>query len=71
MATRFDSFSAVECGILAGSLAVYRDSYSAAIYGRVNGVAPSRDALLTELAGATNWPGKHADTGVNLHPGKQ
>jgi hypothetical protein len=62
MATRFDSFTAVECAILAGSLAVFRDSYLAGLQPKlVNGTAPSRDALLAELIGATNYPGKTPD----------
>jgi hypothetical protein len=62
MATRFDSFTAVECMIIAGSLAVFRNSYLAGQMPKlVNGVAPSRDALLTELSGATNYPGKTPD----------
>ena len=65
MATRFDSFTAPECMILAGSLAVFRDSYLAEQQPKlVNGPAPSRDALLTELTGATNYPGKTPDVEV-------
>ena len=62
MATRFDSFTAVECMILAGSLAVFRDSYLASQQPKlINGPAPSRDNLLSELTGATNYPGKTPD----------
>lgn len=73
MATRFDAFNASECNIIAASLAVYRDSYWALMKpGSVNGGAPSRDALLTEIQGASNWPGKHVDViAVGGNPRKQ
>ena len=73
MATRFDTFTKDECNILAACMTVYRDSYWALLFPKgwplkigslertTNGAAPSRDALLTELQGSTNWPGKHVD----------
>jgi hypothetical protein len=73
MATRFDSFTRAECNILAASLAVYRDSALSQTSGLVNGAAPSRDNLLSELQGATNWAGKHIDLlpGGKLHPSRE
>lgn len=75
MATRFDSFTNAECAILAGALAVFRDSDLAAQHpAYINGAAPSRDNLLAELTGATNYPGKTADvpaSGKPDRPGRQ
>ena len=72
MATRFDSFTRDECSILGSSLSVYRDSYLALTRGLVNGAAPSRDALLVELQGATNWAGKSIDVeAVGKNPRRQ
>lgn len=75
MATRFDAFTNTECSILAGALAVFRNSDLAAQQPKlVNGPAPSRDNLLTELTGATNYPGKTPDvppTGKPDRPGRQ
>ena len=76
MATRFDAFTNTECVILAGALAVFRNS-------DIAGVRPSlvsgnsgvnRDALLTELTQATNYPGKTQDippSGKPDRPGRQ
>lgn len=75
MATRFDAFTNAECTILAGALAVFRDSDLAAAHPNlVNGPAPSRDNLLTELTGATNYLGKTPDVppvGKTDRPGRQ
>jgi hypothetical protein len=74
MATRFDSFTLTECMILSGALAVFRDSYLALNQPKlINGPAPSRDALLTELSGATNYPGKTPDieTGGKIREGNR
>lgn len=74
MATRFDSFTAPEINILVASLAVFRDSVWAQMNAPkfVNGAAPSRDNLLTEIQSATNYQGRHQDLdSLNKTPGKQ
>ncbi len=63
MATRFDAFTASEVNILVASLVVFRDSALAQSFypALVNGPAPSRDNLLSEIQGATNYSGRHID----------
>lgn len=67
--TRFDSFSGVELGCLVGSLACYGLSAAGASgICPMHGVAPSRDALVSEIEGSVNFSlGSYPDlSGINV-----
>jgi hypothetical protein len=72
MATRFDSFTGPEMGCLIGALANYEQSQ--AYVGNIcpaHGSAPSRDALVLEAQGATNYTASNYPdlAGMNLGSG--